>query len=336
MSLPLDRRVAAAAVIAAAAAAGCHREPRPITVGVAFETLESEFWVANLDAIEKALAARGIRMLQAIADGDANRQYEQVRTFVARRVDGVIVAPKDANAVIPMIKAANAANIPFVIANRPPAPSRTKSITVSVDNFELTRATIDYLCGLARERVKQDGGRKRQALLLVGDLGDINALDRRRGFKAGAEACADALDVVAEVPTEWNLEKAFAGTTNALQAHPDIDFIYASADFLLPSVASALKRVGRWARVGDPGHVILGAFDGASIAHQMLRDGYLDADSVQDAFNQATLLVDAVFALRDDRPSPSLVREKGFVVHQGNFATMGPRMWGASFATAAK
>jgi ABC-type xylose transport system substrate-binding protein len=60
--------------------------------------------------------------LEAIAKSDANRQYEQANNFIARGVEGIIIAPVDAQTVKPMIKAANEANIPIAptIAHLPP------------------------------------------------------------------------------------------------------------------------------------------------------------------------------------------------------------------------
>ena len=178
-------------------------------------------------------------MLEAIADGDANRQLEQVRNFIARRVDGIIVVPKDAKSIIPMIKAANEAGIPIVLFNRPPDPSDARSVAVVADNLGIARATVEHLCALARKT-----GKKQKAAILVGDLGDVNAIGRRDGFDQAAAACADAIEVVARIPTEWNQEKALAGVTNALQAHPDLGLVFTSSDFMLPSIASALKGGG--------------------------------------------------------------------------------------------
>ena len=70
-------------------------------MGVSFETLQTEYWIASYDAIEDELAARGFDMIEAIADGDANRQLEQIHNFIVRKVDGIIVVPKDARTVIP-------------------------------------------------------------------------------------------------------------------------------------------------------------------------------------------------------------------------------------------
>jgi ABC-type sugar transport system substrate-binding protein len=117
--------------------------PKQPTIGVSFETLQTEYWVAGFEAIKAELKKRDIAMLEAIADGDANRQFEQVNNFIARGVDGIIIAPKDAKTVIPMIKAANAANIPIVLYNRPADKTEAKSVAVVADNPGITKATAE-------------------------------------------------------------------------------------------------------------------------------------------------------------------------------------------------
>jgi inositol transport system substrate-binding protein len=296
-------------------------------VGVAFETLQTEYWVASRNAIESALKERGAEMIEAIADGDANKQFEQVQNFITRRVDGIIIVPKDAQTVIPMIRAANQANIPIVLFNRPPAPSDAKSVSVVADNYNIAKATVEYLTA---EAVK--GSKKVKAAILVGDLGDINSIGRRDGFEDAVKAHRGAIDVVARIPTEWNQEKALAGTTNALQANSDIGLIFVSSDVLLPSVVSALKSAGKYKKVGEPGHVVLGAFDGDATAYRMLVDGYLDADGIQDMEFDTEQSVKAIFDMKAGKQVPARIVDNGLVIHQGNLKEMAPRMWGAKVA----
>src|SRR5215472_463932 len=85
----------------------CNRTPRNHSIGVAFESLQSEGWVVGFETIKRELAAHNLRAVEAIANSDANRQYEQINTFINRRVDGIIIAPVDAQTVVPMIEAAN-------------------------------------------------------------------------------------------------------------------------------------------------------------------------------------------------------------------------------------
>ena len=52
---------------------GCGSSAGKSRVGVAFEMLQTEYWATSFDAIRSELQKRGIDMLEAVADGDANR-----------------------------------------------------------------------------------------------------------------------------------------------------------------------------------------------------------------------------------------------------------------------
>src|SRR6186713_2371703 len=286
-----------ATVLAALCVVGCGKKaetstgdhPKQLTIGVAFETLQTEYWVAGFEAIKAELKKRNINVVEAIADGDANRQLQQVRTFITRKVDGIVLVPKDSKTCIPAIKAANEANIPIVLFNRPAGESPgVKSAAVVADNRKLSRETVEFMIEQARKT-----GKKHKAMLIMGDLGDINAIGRKDGFYDAIKGQESVVEVVAEVPSEWNQEKARAGVVNALQANPDISFIFSSSDFLFPSVVAALKSANKYHKIGDPGHVVLGGFDGDATAYQMLVDGYLDATGVQDVYFEAEQSVQA-------------------------------------------
>lgn len=298
---------------------------KKLTIGVAFETLQTEYWVAGFEAIKAELEKRDITMLEAVADQDASRQLQQVKNFITRGVDGIIMVPKDAKTCIPMIRAANEAKIPIVLFNRPADKTDARSTAVVADNRQLTRDTVAYMIEQARKT-----GTKHKAMVVLGDLGDINAIGRRDGFEDAVKGNEGVIEVVSRVPSEWNQEKAQAGVANALQANPDISFIFTSSDFLFPSITSALKAAGRYKKIGEPGHVILGGFDGDATAYQMLKDGYLDATGVQDVYFEAQQSVQAVLDLREGKTVPELILDPGFVIHQGNLKEMSARMWGAN------
>jgi ABC-type sugar transport system substrate-binding protein len=296
-------------------------------IGVSFDTLQTEYWVASRDAIKAEVEARGGEMLEAVANNDANRQLEQVNNFIAKNVDGIIIAPKDAQSVVPIIRAANKAGIPIVLYNRPPGDGAGKCVTIVADNLEITKKTVTYMCEQA-----EASGKKYKALILIGDLADANAIARRDGFEEAVKPYADIIQVVSRVPTEWNQEKALAGLTNALQANPDINFIFTSSDFLFPSIVSALKQANKYKRIGEDGHVLLGGFDGDATAYRMLVDKYLDADGVQDVVFECKESVRAVFEMRAGKELSPVIRDPGFVIHQGNLEEAKKNMWGATTA----
>lgn len=295
-----------------------------LTVGVAFETLQTPGWVFAFEVLKEELEEENIEMIEAIADGDSSRQFDQVRNMIARRVAGIIIAPKDAKAVLPMLRAANEANIPIVCYNRPPEKTDARHTAVVADNYGLTRATVKYMAEVAKK-----SGKKHKAMILMGDLSDLNAIGRRDGFEDEVKEHPEAIEVVARIPTDWNQEKALAGVTSALQAHPDISFIFTSSDFMLVSIRSALTTAGKWKKTGEEGHVILGAFDGDEMAYEMLVEGYLDADGVQDLRFESEAAVRALLDMRDGKSVPERIPDPGFVIHQGNLKEMAPRMWGA-------
>jgi ABC-type sugar transport system substrate-binding protein len=326
------RALAAAALVAACASCGragdAPRDGGPaLTIGVAFETLQTEFWVAAWNKLRADTAARGITMLEAVADGDPNKQFEQVRTFINRRVDGIILVPKDGKTVIPMIRAANAAKIPVVLFNRPADRTDAPHTTIAPDNVAITRQTVAYLV----ERVRQSG-RKARAAILLGDLSDVNAIGRRDGFEAAIKDAGDLVEVVARVPTEWNQEKALAGFQSAMQARPDIDFVFTSSDFMLPSIKSVLSGLGKWKKAGDPGHILLAGFDGDPTAYGLMVDGYLDATGVQDVFWEAEQALRVIEDAKSGKTPPARVDDPGFAITQQNMQTLSDRMWGAVMA----
>ena len=323
---PMSTRLLRILVFSVVMVVACNRVgPRPgLTIGVAFEILQTEYWVASFEAMKDEMNKRGITMLEAIAEGDANRQLEQIQSFIARRVDGIIVVPKDAKTVIPMIRAANQAGIPIVLYNRPCDRTDARAVAVVADNYKIARATVEYMA----QQAKKSGG-KHKAMILIGDLGDINAVGRRDGFDDALRDFSDTIEVVARVPTEWNQEKALAGVTNGLQANPDIDFIFTSSDFLFPSIVSALKTAGKYRKIGEEGHVVLGGFDGDATAYQMLVEGYLDADGVQDVYFESSAAVQAVLDLKAGKEVPDRILDEGFVINQANLREASARMWGA-------
>lgn len=316
--------------IALACFLGCgSKDDGRLKIGVAFETLQTEYWVAGFEALRAELEARDMVMLEAIADSDSNRQLEQIKNFVTRGVDGIIMVPKDAKTSIPAIKAANAADIPIVLFNRIADRDGVHFVGVQADNFTLAKATVDYMVNEAKKT-----GKKHKAMIVLGDMGDLNAIGRRDGFFAAVEGHEDIIDVVSRVPSEWNQEKAQAGVVNGLQAHPDISFLFTSSDFLFPSIVSALKSAGKYHKTGEEGHVIMGGFDGDATAWQMMEDGYLDATGVQDVYFEAKVSVDAILDLLDGKEVPELIRDEGFVIHQENKEEFKDRMWGANIGNA--
>jgi ABC-type sugar transport system substrate-binding protein len=166
-------------------------------------------------------------------------------------------------------------------------------------------------------------------------LGDANAIARRDGFFAVVDQHPDLIEVVSRIPTDWNTDTAYAGLTNAFQSHPDINFLFTSADFLLPQIVEVMKKADKFHPIEHPDHVVFGGFDGDEMAYKLLRDQYLDADGVQDLEYEAKLCVDSLVDMAAGKlgpqagaTNPLILNDPGFAIHQGNLEHMQARMWG--------
>jgi ribose/xylose/arabinose/galactoside ABC-type transport system permease subunit/ABC-type sugar transport system substrate-binding protein len=323
----LDRRTASALIAAALAAPAMAELKRPRTLAILFDSLTSTFWQASLAAMKTEAASRGWVVLEAVSNADDNRQYGQVQSMLRRRVDAIVIVQTDAKAVIPAIRAANAAGTPMVHFNRAPAPSDAYSVAVVADNRAIMRDTVAALIDAARAR----GGRY-QAAVLIGDLGDPNAAQRLAGFQEVIDRNRDLIDVVARISTEWNADKAFAGLTNALQAHPDINLLVSSSDFLAPQIEQALRAAGKWHPAGESGHVLIASFDGDASAYAMLAAGYFDVDGVQNLSLEVKLAFDAVVQMWQGLKPPKIVLDPGLIVQGETLDAQRDQMWGYTAA----
>ena len=233
------------------------------TVALLFDSLVSPFWVSGLDIMREKAKANGWQVLENISNFDDNKQFEQVKAMIGRKVDGILIIQTDSKAVI-----------------------------------------------------------------LIGDLGDVNAIQRRDGFFDVVGKNPDLVEVVARVSTEWNADKAFAGLTNAFQANPDIDFLFTSSDFMLPQIQQVMETFDKWYKRDEEGHVLLGGFDGDANAYQLIQDGYMDACGVQNLFLEVDMAFQAFQDMWAGKKPEKLLLDPGFVITAANMEETRDKMWG--------
>ena len=308
------------------------------TVCFAFQDVETEFWAAGIKSITDQLNGKGWKVIQHNSQADANRQLEQIRDCISQKVSGIIIIPQDGQSVITMIGLANRANIPIGVFNRPPASSNTnKNIQVVANNEAIAQSTVEYLAEQAKKR-QASTGKKVKPLIMVGDLGDPNAVGRKKGFDTVIAANADVFDKPVEVATKWDAETGRSGLQSAMQANPDVSMIFTSSDFLYPQIRSVLEASGKWKPRDTDGHILLGGLDGDSGACNLMKQGYVDATGVQNLFFEAEAIVKAVAdAIDKGEGQPDQdIDDKGFALTQDNFAEKSKDMWGCVIAPPAK
>ncbi len=311
---------------AAAFAASLGTGAQAATICFAFQDLETEFWVAGHMAITTTLTEAGHTVIERNANEDANRQLEQVNDCIAQGVDGIIIIPQDGESAVTIVQTAQENDVPIAVFNRPPS-DLSRGIIVVADNAEIARQAVDHVAQKAMEQITD---RPIQPLIIVGDLGDPNAVGRRDGFYAALEQYGDKFATPIEVASEWDAATALANLEGAVTANEQIDLIFTSSDFLFPTIRSVLEPRGMWAPRGEEGHVLMAGLDGDATACQLIKDGYVDATGVQDLYFEAESAMNAILAaIEAGEAQPNeVIEDPGFALTADNIGEREMDMWG--------
>ncbi|WP_372455365.1 LacI family DNA-binding transcriptional regulator [Nonomuraea ceibae] len=107
------------------------RRGRTATIGLVIEDVADPFYSSLGRAVEDVSASHGCLLLSGSSSEEPARERELVRTFCARRVDGLIIVPAGADHTY--LRPELDAGTPAVFADRPPGPG-VDADTVLSDN----------------------------------------------------------------------------------------------------------------------------------------------------------------------------------------------------------
>lgn len=312
--------------ILAISAGGMAAPAAAANICFAFQDLETEFWVAGHKAITTTLQDMGHSVIERNANEDVNKQLEQVRDCIAQGVDGIIMIPQDGESAVTIVKEAQNADVPIVVFNRPPA-DMSKGMIVVADNAAIAEEATGFVLDKALSAAAADA--KLNALVVVGDLSDSNAIERKKGFEAAVAKHPDRFNVI-EVASEWDAATALANLEAAVTANPEIDVMFTSSDFLFPTIRSVLEPRGMWKKTGEEGHIPLAGLDGDATACSLIKEGYVDATGVQDLYFEAEASVNAIVkAVEAGEPQLNeVIADPGFALTTDNLGEREMDMWG--------
>ena len=320
------RKLAAQAALLAVAGAMSLGSAQAASICFAFQDLETEFWVAGHKAITTTLTEAGHTVFERNANEDANKQLEQIKDCLAQDVNGIIMIPQDGESAVTIVKEAQSADVPIAVFNRPPT-DLSKGIVVVADNKNIAEQAVDYIVEQALASAPAE--KTLNAIIVVGDLGDPNAVGRKEGFYAAIDKHTDRFSVT-EVASKWDAATALANLEAAVTATPELDLLFTSSDFLFPTIRSVLEPRGLWKKIGEEGHVTMAGLDGDKTACQLIKEGYIDATGVQDLYFEADAALDAILsAIDNDEAQPNtVIQDPGFALTQANLAEKEMDMWG--------
>lgn len=222
---------------------------------------------AEVDGFYKLAKELGnVEIIEQIADNDAQKQNQQVRSLVDQGVDAICVNAIDMNTINTAIDYAASKNVIVTTFDRF-LDNKNVKFGAGYDSLSDGKA-----CGEVIKSI--DDGKEHVVFELVGALNDPNGIARRDGFHSVVDSLTN-LKVV-QIPTDWSTEKALSGMQNALQKYPDVWAIYDASDHMDASVDTALQEKGLLKKVGEAGHVYRVSLGGGVAGYDSSIKGYID------------------------------------------------------------
>lgn len=269
------------------------RPNRPI-VGVVLPMFKHPFFVAMKNAV--AAEAKRLEIDVDIRDGqdDDQKQIVQVQALLSKRVDAIVLCPRDENAAVAAVEAANRAGIPLVTVNRRVNGGKVV-LYVGADDADGGKSQ-----GEALVKALGNGGGK--VIYLQGTPGSSPQVNRAKGLHAVIDARKE-ITLAADVFTDFQEDKAKSVMSGLVQRFKpgEIQAIVAQADELALPAAEVARAAG-WKDV-----VVIG-FNGTKPAFDAIRDGTLHATILQDPAEQGKLaLAAALDAVRGKTALPDAI-----------------------------
>ena len=173
-----------------------------------------------------------------------DQQISIVEDFIVKRVDGMVLAPQDQNALVPVVENVALAKIPLVIFDS----------GINTDKYLSFVATNNYRGGVeaAKEMGRLLKG-KGNVIIVKVDPGSDSTNNREKGFEETIKKDFPEIKIVGSQYGYSDREKSRAATEDLLAANPNVDGIFGpneSSTFGALLALQARKLAGKKAFVG--------------------------------------------------------------------------------------
>lgn len=256
-----------------------------LVVAVVPKATTFEFWKSVHAGAARAAAELGVDLIWKgpLNEADPEAQINVVQDLITRRVDGICLAPVDSQALVSVVREANAEGIPTVVydSGLDATPADIVS-TVSTDN----RAGG----ALAARHLGKVLGEKGRVVVLRFSPGSQSTRVREEGFLATLRAEFPGVEVISETEYAGNsAESALDKSQQLFEKFGDrIDGVFTPCEHVTAGMLRALEERGATDKVKHVG------FDSSPRLVRALRDRKIDGLVLQDPVRMGDLAVRAL------------------------------------------
>lgn len=252
---------------------GCSLEPpgwakpktggdlKHIKIGLSVSTLNNPFFLSLKDGVVAEAKKHGMETIVVDAQNDSAKQSNDVDDLMQKGVNVLLINPTDSAAISTVVQSANSLGIPVITLDRSADKGDVKALVAS-DNVKGGR--------MAAEFIEKTVGKGAKVVELEGVAGASATRERGKGFH---EVADKDLNVVAKQTADFDRTKGLNVMENLLQAHPEVQAVFAHNDEMALGAIEAIQSSGK--------NIPVVGFDGNEDALKSIKDGKLTATVAQ-------------------------------------------------------
>ncbi|WP_161793421.1 substrate-binding domain-containing protein [Cohnella kolymensis] len=208
------------------------------------------------EGAEKEAAALGVKLSVVDANNDLATQLQGVEDLIQQKIDVLILDPVDSDGTVPLVEAANKAGIKVITTGRQVNGGEVVS-HLGYNEIKHGNTAGDFLA-------EQLGG-KGKVVELQGVMGTSVAQERSQGFQEAMGRNA-GIKILSSQSANFDRAEGLTVMENLLQAHADINGVYAANDEMALGALQAIEASGRKG-------IVIVSNDGTMDAFNAIKDG---------------------------------------------------------------
>lgn len=213
----------------------CHPDTPRFRIGVAQCSDDSWRHKMNDEILREALFYDNVSVEIRSAGDDNRKQADDIRYFIDKRVDLLIISANEAAPMTPIVEKAYEKGIPVILVDRKILSDKYTAY-IGADNYEIGRAVGNYIASSLHGRGN--------VIELMGLSGSTPAMERHQGFMSAISHFPE-IKLIDQADAAWERGPAEQEMDSMLRRHPKIDAVYAHNDRIAPGAFEAARKQGR-------------------------------------------------------------------------------------------
>lgn len=240
-------------------------QDKKLTVGFSQIGAENPWRTAETNSIRSEAEKRGVDLKFSDAQGKQENQVSALKSFIAQKVDAIILAPQRETGWEPVLREAKRAKIPVILVDR--------GVKVGDESLYTTLIASDFVeeGRRAAEWLAKKTNGKARIVELQGTPGAAPAIDRKKGFEQGI-AKHPEMKIIKSQTGDFTRAKGKEVMEAFLKSEPNIDAVYAHNDDMALGAVQAIEEAGK-----KPGEdILVVSIDGMKEAMEAVAAGKIN------------------------------------------------------------